>query len=86
MLLLSYILECPLLKRGGLILLAAFATHHVRDATRRGLWFYPYGSTAPIPYVVYIVLTCMIPYGIILMDRFFKVDGYRESKDQFDVI
>ncbi|XP_059471573.1 transmembrane protein 267 [Neocloeon triangulifer] len=37
--------------------LLAFATHHVRDATRRGLWLIPgLWSTRPLPYWLYLAL------------------------------
>ncbi|KAL3280018.1 hypothetical protein HHI36_017526 [Cryptolaemus montrouzieri] len=51
-------------KKISLIVFIAFSSHHIRDATRRGLWFAPIGSTAPIPYPVYIVLNCVIPFVI----------------------
>lgn len=46
------------------VVFCSFASHHIRDATRRGLWFYPIGSTAPIPYVLYILLIVFMPLGI----------------------
>ncbi|CAB3387939.1 Hypothetical predicted protein [Cloeon dipterum] len=37
--------------------LLAFSTHHVRDATRRGLWLVPgLWSTRPLPYGLYLAL------------------------------
>ncbi|KAK9884916.1 hypothetical protein WA026_009153 [Henosepilachna vigintioctopunctata] len=48
----------------ALVILVAFSSHHIRDATRRGLWFAPFGSTSLIPYPVYIALNCGIPYVI----------------------
>ncbi|XP_018330485.1 transmembrane protein 267 [Agrilus planipennis] len=48
----------------SLIMLTAFGSHHTRDATRRGYWFYPYGSTPPIPYRYYILITIAIPFCI----------------------
>lgn len=46
------------------IIFAAFFSHHIRDATRRGLWFYKMGSTDPIPYYLYVLLTMIMPYVI----------------------
>lgn len=66
-----------------IVILTAFVTHHIRDATRRGLWIQPYGHTPPIPYAVYIVLTMATPLvAIWLMNAFrekFSVvfDNYR---------
>ena len=39
----------------------ALSSHHVRDAARRGLWFSPFGSTSPLPYAVYVLLTLLLP-------------------------
>ncbi|XP_072019751.1 transmembrane protein 267-like [Amphiura filiformis] len=45
-----------------LLFLAAWLSHHVRDATRRGLWVWPYGSTSPIPYRIYIGIVAVLPF------------------------
>lgn len=42
--------------------ICAFFTHHTRDATRHGIWIYPFGSIPPIPYKLYLFLTICIPY------------------------
>lgn len=44
------------------IVICAFLTHHTRDAARRGYWIYPFGSTKPIPYVLYILCSVLIPF------------------------
>lgn len=44
------------------IIFASFLSHHIRDATRRGLWFCPLGTTQPIPYYMYIAMSMMLPY------------------------
>ncbi|XP_011302581.1 transmembrane protein C5orf28 homolog [Fopius arisanus] len=44
------------------IILMSFLSHHIRDATRRGLWFAPFGSTRPIPYYVYNIAIIILPY------------------------
>jgi hypothetical protein len=36
----------------------------LRDATRRGLWLYPFGSIPPIPYAVYIVSCMLLPHSV----------------------
>ncbi|XP_015585715.1 transmembrane protein 267 [Cephus cinctus] len=46
------------------ILLAAFFSHHIRDASRKGMWFYPFGSTPPIPYYFYIFISMTLPFVI----------------------
>ncbi|XP_035787468.1 transmembrane protein 267-like [Anopheles albimanus] len=47
--------------------LVAFSTHHIRDATRRGIWFkVPLleTSTMAIPYTVYLALVSATPHAI----------------------
>ncbi|XP_012278053.1 transmembrane protein 267 [Orussus abietinus] len=44
------------------IILAGFLSHHIRDATRRGMWFCPIGSTKPIPYPIYLCTSMAFPY------------------------
>ncbi|XP_063981424.1 transmembrane protein 267 [Diachasmimorpha longicaudata] len=44
------------------IILMSFLSHHIRDATRRGLWFAPFGSTRPIPYNIYNAVIILLPY------------------------
>lgn len=44
-----------------LIFFVAWSSHHIRDATRRGLWFAPFGSTPPLPTWLYRTLICTIP-------------------------
>ncbi|CAH1801409.1 unnamed protein product [Owenia fusiformis] len=44
-----------------LIFTIAWLSHHLRDGTRRGLWVRPFGSTPPIPYVVYVILVMLLP-------------------------
>uniref|UniRef100_A0A0A9Y8C5 Transmembrane protein 267 n=1 Tax=Lygus hesperus TaxID=30085 RepID=A0A0A9Y8C5_LYGHE len=39
----------------------AVFSHHIRDATRRGIWLWPVGSTPPIPYFGYILLLTILP-------------------------
>ncbi|KAG7201767.1 hypothetical protein KM043_004487 [Ampulex compressa] len=41
---------------------ASFLSHHIRDGTRRGLWFWPLGSTPPIPYHLYLTLAMLLPH------------------------
>ncbi|KAJ8917197.1 hypothetical protein NQ315_012689 [Exocentrus adspersus] len=64
LLVISYVFHWEMVKRYALIVLTAFASHHTRDATRRGYWLYPYKSTPPLPYSVYVLLSCAIPHFI----------------------
>lgn len=45
------------------VIFVAFASHHLRDASRRGLWFQPWIQALPIAYPVYIfanILLCLL--------------------------
>ncbi|CAH0552671.1 unnamed protein product [Brassicogethes aeneus] len=79
----SYAYQINKLKVAGLLMLTAFASHHTRDATRRGYWFHPFGSTPPIPYIVYVGLTCIIPYVICVFYSIIKIE---HNSDKIDVI
>ncbi|KAH0946600.1 hypothetical protein HN011_010463 [Eciton burchellii] len=60
--LLSIAFHSPVLEHTSWLILAAFLSHHIRDGTRRGLWFCPLGSTRPIPYYLYVSLCMSLPY------------------------
>lgn len=60
--LLSHAFHSPALEHVSWVILAAFLSHHIRDGTRRGLWFCPFGSTRPIPYYLYVSLCMLLPY------------------------
>lgn len=53
--------RCPLGWRAAALVACALGTHQLRDAHRRGLWLWPFGSTAPLPYVVYVGATACLP-------------------------
>ncbi|XP_020283771.1 transmembrane protein 267 [Pseudomyrmex gracilis] len=61
---LSSIFHSPVLEHTSWLILAAFLSHHIRDGTRRGLWFCPFGSTRPIPYYLYLSLCMFLPYAL----------------------
>lgn len=44
------------------LILTSFLSHHIRDATRRGFWFAPIGSTRTLPYYLYIIADMLLPY------------------------
>ena len=44
-----------------LMFLVAWTSHHIRDSTRRGLWFPPLGSTRALSTTTYMLLTMLIP-------------------------
>jgi len=55
----------------------AVMTHHLRDAYRRGLWFWPFGSTPPLTTPVYIISTLSVPFVVSHIRRHF--DTIRKS-------
>ena len=44
------------------LIFMAFITHHLRDASRRGLWFYPWIHSLPLPYPTYIIVTILLSF------------------------
>lgn len=62
LILLSSIFHSSHLEHISWVVLAAFLSHHIRDSTRRGLWFCPFGSTRPLPYYLYVSLSMFLPY------------------------
>jgi hypothetical protein len=46
--------------RTGLLVSVSLFSHQLRDATRRGLWFWPMGSTPRIPYAIYLTMLCAL--------------------------
>ncbi|XP_043605287.1 transmembrane protein 267 isoform X2 [Bombus pyrosoma] len=66
----------PKLSYYSWIILASFLSHHIRDGTRRGLWFCPIGSTQPIPYYLYLSMSMMLPHVL----QWLMVSFVHESK------
>ncbi|KAJ7393776.1 hypothetical protein OS493_003435 [Desmophyllum pertusum] len=52
----------------------AVISHHLRDGNRRGLWFWPLGSTPPLPYWMYI--TCTVALPVIIKDMKSSIDKF----------
>lgn len=51
----------PVFANVPLIFFISWSSHHIRDATRRGLWFAPFGSTPPLPTWLYRSLVAGMP-------------------------
>jgi hypothetical protein len=49
------------------IYLVASLSHLVRDSSRRGLWFWPFGSTPALPYWFHLTVLCVLPYILKLL-------------------
>ena len=52
----------PSLKSLPFMFTVAVLSHHLRDSNRRGLWFWPFGTTPPLPQWLYISCTLVLPY------------------------
>ncbi|XP_076816395.1 transmembrane protein 267-like [Clavelina lepadiformis] len=52
------------------LLVIAWSSHQLRDSIRRGLWFWPFGTLPPTPFVVYVVF---IAGGSFLLNWILKV-------------
>ena len=55
----------------------AFFTHHLRDASRRGLWFSPWIQSLPVSYPMYIFLTvflCLIIRFLVFENIFLSLN------------
>ncbi|XP_046433750.1 transmembrane protein 267 [Neodiprion fabricii] len=46
------------------VIITGFLSHHIRDATRRGMWFLFLGSTSPLPYHLYLFMAMALPYSL----------------------
>ncbi len=53
----------PGMPHAWLLLAVAWVTHHLRDATRRGLWLWPLGSTPPLPAAAHLALLAAAPFA-----------------------
>lgn len=63
------------LRKLALMCLTAWLSHHLRDATRRGLWFPPIGSTPPVPYLAYILGTVLLALSVhFVFERYVQED------------
>uniref|UniRef100_A0A8C4NBR5 Transmembrane protein 267 n=1 Tax=Eptatretus burgeri TaxID=7764 RepID=A0A8C4NBR5_EPTBU len=49
------------------MLLTSGLSHQIRDANRRGLWFWPFGTTPPLTYWLYVGLTAALPHAVGLL-------------------
>ena len=47
----------------SLVFVAMF-THQLRDASRRGLWFYPWIQSLPVPYPLYIITILLLSQSV----------------------
>lgn len=61
----GYTLKYSAIKRYSWLLIAALLSHHIRDSTRWGLWLWPCGTTIPLPYFLYVIITVLVPFLII---------------------
>nr|XP_002739951.1 PREDICTED: transmembrane protein C5orf28 homolog [Saccoglossus kowalevskii] len=65
------------LKPVWLIFTTAWLSHHLRDAVRRGLWFWPIGSTPALPYWLYMICILSLP---VVSHLIFKLTATMETE------
>ena len=58
------LLDFRILRHVHWIFLIAWCSHHLRDALRRGLWLYPWGSTQPLTQSVYLFSILCLPFFV----------------------
>lgn len=58
--------DSPKVWRFGWLTWVSIFSHHVRDGFRRGIWLWPFGSTPPIPYYLYLVIILALPYLVMI--------------------
>ena len=67
----------------------AVISHHLRDGNRRGLWFWPFGSTPPLPYWLYISCIVALPFFMKEMkssiDKIVVIPSSRQNSVLVDV-
>ncbi|XP_047039865.1 transmembrane protein 267 [Helicoverpa zea] len=60
------------------MIILAYTSHHLRDGNRRGLWFYPFGSSPPIDKSLYLFLLAVLPHLFACAYQTFK-GGFTKS-------
>src|SRR5690606_1209183 len=59
---------------------SSLLTHQRRDATRRGMWFWPVGSSEPLYYPLYVVAIMLLP--VIIGPRLEEIEDDWSSGDE----
>ena len=76
-------LTCAILPHLALVFAVAWMSHHMRDATRRGLWFAPLGSTPPLPRWVYLGGVLGAPLALHAICRLWRTGDGESYADGF---
>ena len=61
LLLFSLIFRTRSMQLFAMMFSVAWLSHHIRDSTRRGLWFPPFGETSPLPRILYLAIILTLP-------------------------
>ena len=70
----GYTLNNGWIKLLSVMCFVAWTSHHVRDGSRRGLWFPPFGSTPLTPYKLYLTITLVLPLVVMLLVHLCDLD------------
>jgi hypothetical protein len=73
-------------RRYGLVVLAAGLTHQLRDSIRRGMWFCPLGSLPPTPYLLYVVMIAVAPFGLRVLLHYLLRSGARTPYTPYQAV
>jgi hypothetical protein len=65
------------------LMVSSLLTHQLRDATRRGVWFWPIGSSHPLPYPLYVVLVMLLP--VFIGSRLERIEDDYSSGEESDM-
>ena len=68
---------------GIMLSFTAIITHHLRDALRRGLWFWPFGSTEPLSLPMYIIVMISVP---IFISNFMRYIDAMPKNNIFNIV
>lgn len=82
----SYYMKSRCLEQLAWMTVAAGISHHIRDGTRRGLWFCPFGSTPPIPYNLYVGTLTVFPYICLVLMRYTETFWAQKAFQNFHAL
>lgn len=76
---------CFCLRRYPWVFFLSALQHHTRDATRRGYSLPPFGSTPPLPTILYLMITATLPFVIHCTLSFFASPDILRHQTTLDV-
>ncbi|CAH0492293.1 unnamed protein product [Peronospora farinosa] len=76
--------KCPTKTRSYRVcfIVVAWFSHQLRDGMRRGLWFWPIGSTPPITYFLYLLMEEGLPF---VMEKWWRQVPARTKMEKLEL-